>query len=573
MRVNLPRVKNERTRHRIADTDQSSATIAPVRLGSHTLRISIVLAIVLVALALPVSSALGAWSGANQVVGFGQAKNVVASIDDDGTQQLGFLSPSVGLFNLTRPAGSSGSAAWTSKNISGPINNGRFAFARNGAAVVAWQGSGETVWGAYKAAGKVWGSPAQLDNPTKLGLGPIPVISAKGAAAVVWSSKSEVGLREPDQVMYSATSSGTWNVSPSQLAKIEAAKPANPEHFLSCLPGSDLVAAMLPSGKPIAAWNDPYGSFKQDVTNSSTDNELGICGVRAATPDSVPTAVSPRPEIGWNAPPSANLPYWRALSLAVDPDSGRTALVLFGKAGSLTTSCGAQTVDYCFDSSGGFEARALLGGGTAIALPGTLTANLAQLALRNGFVAAATSTSAPLSGGVATGFPTLSPLSPNAGLLNSSIAVGAKGEAELVIHNGTKLIAYSAAAGGPFKTAVDITTSGSEGKPSVAIGCNGDALVAWNQGANNLWAAVNLTGAAQCGGGGGEEPGPGPGPSPTPTPTPGGRQVAVPIVAPPAPVAVAKKPLKCKKGFQKKTVRGKPKCVKKKATHKGKKSR
>ena len=87
----------------------------------------------------------------------------------------------MGLFNLTRPAGSSGSAAWTSKNISGPINNGRFAFARNGAAVVAWQGSGETVWGAYKAAGKVWGSPAQLDNPTKLGIGPIPVISAKGA--------------------------------------------------------------------------------------------------------------------------------------------------------------------------------------------------------------------------------------------------------------------------------------------------------------------------------------------------------------------------------------------------------
>jgi hypothetical protein len=35
------------------------------------------------------------------------------------------------------------------------------------------------------------------------------------------------------------------------------------------------------------------------------------------------------------------LPYWRPLSLAVDPDSGRTALVLFGKADSLTTSCGA----------------------------------------------------------------------------------------------------------------------------------------------------------------------------------------------------------------------------------------
>ena len=99
---------------------------------------------------------------------------------------------------------------------------------------------------------------------------------------------------------------------------------------------------------------------------------------------------------------------------------------------------------------------------------------------------------------MATGFPTLAPLSPNASLLNSSIAVGSKGEAELVIHNGTKLIAYSAAAGGQFGAGVDIKT-GSEGKPSVAIGCNGDALVAWNQGASNLWAAVNPTGAAQCG--------------------------------------------------------------------------
>ena len=163
--------------------------------------------------------------------------------------------------------------------------------------------------------------------------------------------------------------------------------------------------------------------------------------------------------------PSAELPFWRPLSLTVDPDSGRTALVLFGKASSLTTSCGAQTVDYCFDSSGGFETRALLGGGTAIALPGTLTANLAQLALRNGFVAAATSTSAPLAGGVGTGFPTLSPLSPNAGLVNSSIAVGSKGEAELVIHNGTKLIAYSAAAGGQFRTAVDITSRAPKASP------------------------------------------------------------------------------------------------------------
>jgi hypothetical protein len=537
------------------------------------LRVSIALAATLAALVLPASPALGAWTpeSATQVKGFSGASNVAAGIDDDGTQQLGVfatIAPSgQGLYNLTRAPGAS---EWTAKLVFGPgVQNGHFAFARNGAAVASWQGSGQTLWAAYKPAGKTWGSPAQIDNPAKLGIGPIPVISAKGAAAVVWSRKSEVSLREPNQVMYSATSSGTWSGSPSLLAPIAVATPVNTEHFLSCLAGSDLVAAMLPNGEPVAAWNDVYGSYKQEVTTPPGENELGVCGVKTATPGA-PIAVSPRPTIGWNVTPSGELPFWYPVSLTVDPESGRTALVVRGKASAVTTSCGAQSVDYCFDSAGGFETRTLLGGELTTA--GTVTANLARIGLRNGFVAAATSGPATLAGGVGTIFPTLSPLSPNAGLVNSAIAVGSKGEADLVIHNGTKLVAYSAAAGGQLGAGVDIK-SGSEGKPAVAIGCNGDALVAWNQGASNLWAAVNPSGAAQCGGEGGEEePGPGPGPSPNPTLTPGGGPTVVPIVAP-APAPIAKKPLKCKKGFQKKTVRGKAKCVKKKATHKGKKNR
>jgi hypothetical protein len=563
-------VKIGRTRHQTASAEQSSTTIARVRSGTHhTLRISIALAIAFAAAMASVSSALGAWSGVTQVIGFGEVKNVVAGIDEDGTQQLGFFATgsleTQGLYNLTRAPGVT---AWTQKKVFGPINNGRFAFARNGAAVAAWQGSGETVFAAYKPAGKAWASSTQIDNPAKLGTGPIPVISAKGAAAVVWSRKSDVGLREPDQIMYSGTSTGSWDASPSLLAPIALPQPVNTEHFLSCLPGSDLVAAMLPSGQPIAAWNDVYGSFKQSVGTPPGETELGGCGVKTATPGASPTAVSPRPAIGWNVTPPAELPFWRPVSIAVDPDSGRTALVVNGKASAVTTSCGAQPVDYCFDSTGGFGTRVLLGSETTTS--GSVTANLAQVGLRNDFVAAATGSPAALAGGVGAGFPTLSPLSPNAGLVNSSIAVGNKGEAELLIHNGTKLIAYSATAGGQFGAAADIK-SGSEGKPSVAIGCNGDALVAWNQGNNNLWAAVNLTGAAQCGGGGGEEPGPGPGPSPTPTPTPGGGQTVAPIVGPPTPPRILSKGPKCKKGFQKKTVRGKPKCVKKPA--KGKKKR
>ena len=534
---------------------------------------------------LAAAPASAAWSGASQVVGVGQATNVVASLDDDGTQQLGFLTPSVGLINMSRPAGSTGSAAWTSKNVSGAINNGRFAFATNGAAVATWRGAGETVWAAYRAAGKAWGSPAQIDNPAKLGEGPLPVISAKGAAAVVWSRKSAIGKREPDEIVYSATADGSWSPAPSLLASIAVPTPVNNEHFLSCLPGSALVAAMLPTGQPIAAWNDVYGSFKQKVTTPPGENELGICGVRAATPGS-PVNVTPRPAFGPNVTPSGELPFWRPVSIGVDPVSGRTALVLRGSADSITTSCGPQEVDYCYDSSTGFETRVSLGTGTTIPYPGSLTASLAAVSLRNGFVAAASgSGTAALTGGVGTGFPTLTALNPNALLTVSSLAVGSKGEAELMVHENSKLTAYSAAAGGQFGAGVEIG-SASATNVSVAVGCNGDGLLGWGR-TGNLYAATNLTANPQCAGGG-ENPGPGPGPTDpgggTPTdPGAGGGsggsggsagsgQTTTPPTGPPAPAPLKPTALKCKKGFQKKTVGGKPKCVKKK-THKPKKKR
>jgi hypothetical protein len=138
------------------------------------------------------------------------------------------------------------------------------------------------------------------------------------------------------------------------------------------------------------------------------------------------------------------------------------------------------------------------------------------------------------------------------------------GEAQLVLHDGTRFIAYAAGVGGQFGAAAELQT-GSAGKPSVAIGCNGDALAAWNRGSSGIFAAVNLTGAAQCEGSGpgGEEPGPDPTPTPTPPASGGGQSTPPP--APPAVVPTDPKApvLRCKKGFQKKTVHGKAKCVKK----------
>jgi hypothetical protein len=363
-----------------------STTIGPVKLG----RLIALCALTLAATLLAAVPAGAAWSGTSKVIGVGEAKNVVASVDNDGAQQLGFLTPSVGLINLTRPAGSTGGAAWTSKNISGPINNGRFAFARNGAAMVTWEGLGGSIWAAYRPAGKAWGSPVSIETPAKLGEGPLATISDKGSAAVIWSRKSNASLREPDQIRYAATADGTWSAA-ATLAQIPGAQPVN-EPFLRCLAGSAMVAAMLPTGQPIVAWNDPYGSFKQKVTPSG-ENELGICGVKAATPGGV-VDVTPRPAIGWNATPMGELPFWRPVSIEVDPVGSRTALVLRGSDDSITTSCGAQQVDYCFDSSTGFETRVSLGTGTSISHPGTLSKSLASVALRNGFVAVASGSGA-----------------------------------------------------------------------------------------------------------------------------------------------------------------------------------
>jgi hypothetical protein len=105
----------------------------------------------------------------------------------------------------------------------------------------------------------------------------------------------------------------------------------------------------------------------------------------------------------------------------------------------------------------------------------------------------------------------------------------------------------------------DIATS--EAGPSLAIGCNSDALLGWNRGANGLFVATNPTGAAQCTG---PDPGPSPGPGAEEPTTPGGN-LTTPGGSTPGgsaqgggtgtgssagsstPPTTAKKPLKCKK--------------------------
>jgi hypothetical protein len=161
----------------------------------------------------------------------------------------------------------------------------------------------------------------------------------------------------------------------------------------------------------------------------------------------------------------------------------------------------------------------------------------------------------------------------------SSIAVGSKGEAELLVHANSKLTVYSATPGGQFGAGTEFPEGGSVTNISVAIGCNGDGLMGWGR-TGNLYTATNLTANPQCGSSGEEEEeeGPGDGGNPTGPGTVGGGaggsgsgQTMAPV-GPPTPAPRKPTALKCKKGFQKKMVRGKAKCVKKK-THKDKKNR
>ena len=553
----------------------------------HTSQAAIALAVVIGSL-LSASSALGAWSAATQVKGFSGASNVVVGIDPDGTQQLGLLATigpaGQGIYNLTRAPGATD---WTAKLISGPtINRGRVALARNGAGVATWQGADQSVWAAYRPAGQAWGAPTELNNPPKLGLGPIPVISAKGQAAVVWSRKTALDKREPDQIVYSSTTTASWPTTPTLLAAVELPQPVDGSNFNTCLPGSGLVASILPDGTPIAAWNDAYGSFKEEVTDlvppiQSGHNELGLCGVKVATPGNT-VEVTPRPAVGWNAAGSGSLPFWYPISIDVDPDTGRTALVVRGNDDAVTESnaaCdfpGIQESDYCFDNAA-FQTRVSLGGGTGVTHPGTLTAANVRVDLRDGVVAVATRGPTALAAGVGLSFPSLATLTTDAPLNSSAIAVGPKGEAQFIVHTAGNLKTFAAPTGGVFAASNDIATS--EAGVDLAIGCNGDALAAWNRGSNGVFAAVNLTGTPQCEGSGpgGEEPNP-PGGNPTTpggsTPGPSGGGSAGSSgggSAPVSPPPTAPKPLKCKKGFTKKKVGGKQKCVKKAA--KGKKKR
>lgn len=98
--------------------------------------------------------AKAAWSGASQVTGYLSQANVNGSLLDDGTAQLGFtattapaLAGGPGMYVLSQGPEA---AAWTPTFLGSGQPDASFAFARDGSAVVAFEGAQEggkdTVW-------------------------------------------------------------------------------------------------------------------------------------------------------------------------------------------------------------------------------------------------------------------------------------------------------------------------------------------------------------------------------------------------------------------------------------------
>jgi hypothetical protein len=535
--------------------------------------------------------AAAAWSAPAAITGFSGGA-VVAGIDRDGTQQLGFaataapaLAGGPGLYNLRRAGGG---GEWAAIRVAPYAAEPRFAFARNGAGVVAWLGASEggkpTVWAAYREAGQSWSAPTKLDNPNTVSRGPVAAISDTGQAAVVWMRKSDAALLGPDELVYAATATGAWGSAPATLAAVGLPDPQIADGtggflYTNCGP-SGLSAGVLPSGLPIAAWDDPYGSFKQHTNGAvPADREWGLCGVRVATPGGV-VAVTPRPAVGWNQTPDGPRSRWNLRGLEVDPVTGETALVIRGSDDALTASdatcdvVGPGDIDYCFNGAA-TETRVALGTGAGIAHPGSAISATALPALRNGFVALASAGPSPLAAGVGETLPSLLSLSSNEPLTAADIAVGDRGEAQLVLHDGSELRAFSAPAGAGFGDGVEIQ-AGPQGSLSVAVGCNGDALLGWDAG-GSIFTAVEPSGAPPCTdappdpeeptdpGGPADPPAPGGGAGGGGSAAGGSSGATAPVASTPPLAAPALRPLKCRKGFQKKKVAGKPRCVKKKA--------
>jgi hypothetical protein len=520
----------------------------------------------LVLLALPAAGADAAWSEKEQVKSFTTERALKVAVENTGTIDLGISTgggglgpgPSSGSFHVSRTLAASGwsGTGVTITKITGAPPTGVWALSNSGAALVTWsQGSPAKTFAAFKPAGGAWGAATLLDSTASTTFdAPIPLIDEKGDAAVVWARKSEGAthvLNAPNQVVVSVPGpGGAWPLAPTKLADITTPEPQIP----SSPPGSgykyagcptDLRAAILPDGTPVAAWSDDYGSWKQ-TGGANPEFEIALCGVRATSGGGT-VDVTPRPAVGRLAAPGAGMPSWRLLELASSPTDSKSAIALRGLESSVVIGGSCTETNACANQQR--ETQIPFGTGAAFGSANPLGIGVAPFfALRNGRIAVAVDGSTmALSAGVGATFPSLTAMPLDLPTIAAAAALNEAGVAHVAVVpdqiSALGLYMFDAPAAGAFASPQQLdTSSGVRLTPSIATDCTGKAVVAWarTSPAGQLFTSMLDGPPSACE----SEPGPGPGPGPSPggggsNPPATGTGTTIVSTPPPSPATLA----------------------------------
>ncbi|HSS33109.1 MAG TPA: hypothetical protein VLL27_07490 [Solirubrobacterales bacterium] len=517
-------------------------------------------------LALPAASADAVWSEKEQVKSFTSERALKVAVEDTGTIDLGIATgggglgpgPGSGSFYVSRTLAASGwsGTGVTITKITAAPPTGVWALSSSGAALVTWsQGSPAKTFAAFKPAGGAWGATTLLDSTASTTFdAPIPVIDEKGDAAVVWARKSEGAthvLNAPNQVVVSVPGpGGAWPLEPTKLADITTPEPQIP----SSPPGSgykysgcptDLRAAILSDGTPVAAWSDDYGSWKQTGA-LDPEFEIALCGVRASS-GSGTVDITPRPAVGRLAAPAGGMPSWRLLELASSPTDSKSAIELRGLESSIVTGGSCTETNACVNQQR--ETQMRLGTGSAFGSANSLGMSVgAFFALRNGRIAvAADGSTMVLSAGVGATFPNLTALPLDPTTIAAAAALNDAGAAHLAVVpdqiSAFGLYMFDAPAAGAFGSPQQLDTSGGVRlTPSIATDCTGKAVVAWarTSPAGQLYTSMLDGLPSACESGPGPGPGPGPGGGSSTPPTTGtGTGTTIVSTPPPSPATLA----------------------------------
>lgn len=447
-----------------------------------------------------------------------------------------------GVEYASRPAGG---AFGTRQTLEGPgisPAESKPAVALNsaGAAVAAWTYGAfgeEVVKASYREPGKAFSAPVTISPDGENATAPAVAIGAGGKAVVVWAiAAGTLGENFAEASVHGAT--GAF-LDGQLLNRAEDTGTILPLKAEVAMDGAGNAIAAFPSQRPGGpGFLDPL----QWCYMPAASTAFGTPSDLAATGNS--------PELAFAADGRATVAWQTNTGVVRSAEESAGGGGSFGPAKDVSVPAGetASKPDVGVGGSGSatvvFQAEPPGGGDSSV--------KVATRPAGGGFTSPITLSSAGDSG-------------------DAQVAVDAAGNAAAVWTRAptgkaeTVEASYRAAGGSfaaPATTLASNTGSARPGHlPAVAVDAAGNPTVVWRStlSIGVVWASTYAAGATPLPGGGGAGEGGGGATSASPP-----ISVAPPAATiPPAPVPAAKKKaLKCRKGFKKKTVRGKAKCVK-----------